>query len=60
MFYDLTVKSRTRNRFSVGINKRFMEKLTGEIYYKRQTDERARPGDFNIIGISLRANLDIF
>ncbi len=58
VFYDWSVNAWTRNRFSVGVNRKFKDKYTGEIFYLRQNDGRARPGDLNVIGMSLKIKLD--
>ncbi len=59
VFYDWSVNAWTRNRFSVGMNRTFKDKkYTGEIFYMRQNDGRARPGDLNVVGVSLKIKLD--
>ena len=58
VFYDWSVNAWTRNRFSVGINRKFKDRYTGEIFYLRQNDGRARPGDLHVIGVSLKIRLD--
>lgn len=43
-----------RNRFSVGGSRAINKRLAFDLYYMRQNDGRARPGDLNIIGTVLR------
>jgi hypothetical protein len=46
-----------RTRFAIGINKKFNEKFTGEIFYLRQNDGINKPGDFNVLGTYFKINL---
>lgn len=46
-----------RTRFAVGINKKFTEKFTAEIFYLRQNDGVNKPGDFNVLGTYFKINL---
>ena len=46
-----------RNRFSVGVIKEFNKQLAGELFYLRQNDGRARPGNLHVIGTTLRIRL---
>ena len=54
VFYDWVVNDWVRNRFSVGVNKVVNRHLTVEVFYMRQNDGRALPGDLNVIGTSWR------
>ena len=47
----------TRNRLSVGVIKEFNSRFTAELFYLRQNDGRARPGNLNVIGTLLRVKL---
>jgi hypothetical protein len=49
IFYDWTLHVWPRNRASAGITHPFNPHLTVEVYYTRQNDSHARPGDLNII-----------
>lgn len=52
VFYDSIVGKFSRNRLSAGVIKKLTEKLSLDIYYLRQNDGYARPGDLNVIGTS--------
>lgn len=54
VFYDWAVDDWVRNRFSVGVNKVVNKHLTVEVFYLRQNDGRALPGDLNVVGTSWR------
>ena len=56
-FYDWSLHAWPRNRAAAGISHTFNKHLTLEIYYMRQNDGRARPGDLNIIGTTWRVRL---
>jgi hypothetical protein len=58
VFYDWSVNEWVRNRFTVGVSRKFSERYTGEFYYLRQNDGRSRPGDLNVVGTLLRIRLD--
>lgn len=55
--YDWSVDDWVRNRFSVGVSRRFNKHFTGDLYYMRQNDARSRPGDLNVIGLTYRVRL---
>ena len=57
IFYDSSASRWTRNRFSVGIIREFSPRFTGEFYYLRQNDGRARPGNLHVIGTVFRIRL---
>ena len=56
-WYDSSASRWTRNRFSVGIIKDFPPRFSSELYYLRQNDGLARPGDLHVIGTLLRIRL---
>ncbi len=58
VFYDWSVNAWSRNRFTVGVNRKFKDKYTAEIFYLRQNDGRTRPGDLHVIGTSLKIRLE--
>ncbi|MFN7945934.1 MAG: DUF2490 domain-containing protein [Blastocatellia bacterium] len=57
VFYDSSASTWTRNRFSVGIIREFSSRFTGEFFYLRQNDGRARPGNLHVIGTVFRIRL---
>ncbi len=57
VFYDSVERAWIRNRFSIGVSRKFSQRYTGEIYYLRQNDGFSRPGDLNVIGTTLRVRL---
>ncbi|MGH9900441.1 MAG: DUF2490 domain-containing protein [Pyrinomonadaceae bacterium] len=57
VFYDWSVDDWVRNRFSVGVGKRFSKNLTTDFYYMRQNDGRSRPGDLHVFGTVFRVRL---
>jgi hypothetical protein len=57
VFYDWSFNAWVRNRFLVGVSRRFNEHLTSDFYYMRQNDGRSRPGDLHVIGTTLRIRL---
>ena len=57
VFYDSVRRAWIRNRFSIGVSRKFSRRYTGEIYYLRQNDGFSRPGDLNVIGTTLRIRL---
>jgi hypothetical protein len=54
VFYELSVNHWVRNRFAAGVSRKFNKYFTAEIYYMRQNDGRARPGNLNVIGATYR------
>lgn len=56
-FYDSATKKFSRNRFTIGINKTLTKQLSVDIYYMRQNDGFAHPGDLNVIGTSWKIKL---
>lgn len=57
VFYDSVERAWIRNRFSIGVSRKFSERYAGEIYYLRQNDGFSRPGDLNVIGTKLKVRL---
>jgi len=57
IFYDWSLKVWPRNRFAIGVSRTFNKHLTAEIYYLRQNDSHARPGDLNVLGTTLRFHM---
>ncbi len=57
VFYDSFLNRFSRNRFAVGINKTLSDHLSLDIYYMRQNDGFARPGDLHIIGTAWKIKL---
>jgi hypothetical protein len=57
VFYDFSVNDWVRNRFSVGVSRRFNKYFTGDLYYLRQNDARSRPGDLHVIGVTYKIRL---
>jgi hypothetical protein len=56
-FYDSTLDKFSRNRFTIGINRKLTKKLSVDIYYMRQNDGNSRPGDLHVIGTTWRIKL---
>ena len=57
VFYDWSVDDWVRNRVAAGIIKPLNKNLTLELYYLRQNDGRALPGDLHVIGTTWRIKL---
>ncbi|MEO7509891.1 MAG: DUF2490 domain-containing protein [Pyrinomonadaceae bacterium] len=57
VFRDSLIERFSRNRFSVGMNKVLTKLLSVDIYYLRQSDGLARPGNLNVIGTSWKIHL---
>jgi hypothetical protein len=57
VFYDWFFDQWVRNRFAVGVTKVLSKHLTGDLYYLRQNDSHAIPGDLHVIGTALRIRL---
>ncbi|HEV8591520.1 MAG TPA: DUF2490 domain-containing protein [Pyrinomonadaceae bacterium] len=57
VFYDSSTRKFSRNRFSIGINKTLTKQLSVDIYYMRQNDGFAHPGDLNAIWTAWRIKL---
>jgi len=57
VFYDSFLNRFSRNRFAVGITKTLNPKLSVDIYYMRQNDGIARPGDLHTIWAAWRIKL---
>ena len=57
VFYDSVPGRFSRNRFSIGINKIINKDLSLDLYYMRQNDGLARPGDLHVIWAALRIRI---
>jgi len=57
IFYDWSFHAWVRNRINMGVGHNFNKHVYGEIYYLRQNDSHARPGDLHVIGTGLRFRL---
>ena len=55
-WYDFRIKDWNRNRFFAGVTKRLNKNLAADIFYMRQSDKRATPGDLNVVRFGLRVN----
>jgi hypothetical protein len=53
-WYDSSQSVWTRNRISAGLFRQFNQRFYGEIFYLRQNDGRARPGNVHAIGTLFR------
>ena len=54
VYYDSSLGTWTRNRFTVGANHVFNKHFSAGLYVVRQNDGRTRPGDLNVVGTHLR------
>jgi Protein of unknown function (DUF2490) len=57
VWYDSLQNIWVRNRVSAGITKQFSRRFAADIFYLRQNDGRARPGDAHVIGTLFRLYL---
>ena len=57
VFYDWSVDQWVRNRVAAGILRPLNKNITLEVYYLRQNDGRALPGDIHAIGTTWRLKL---
>jgi hypothetical protein len=57
VFYDSILNKFSRNRFSIGITKILNKKLSLDLYYMRQNDGYAHPGDLNVVWASWKIKL---
>jgi hypothetical protein len=53
-WYDSLQNAWIRNRVCAGITKQFSRRFSADIFYLRQNDGRARPGDAHVIGTLFR------
>lgn len=53
VFYDSQFHTWVRNRLALGAGKKVNRHLSVDLYYLRQNDGYTRPGDLNVLGISL-------
>jgi hypothetical protein len=58
LFYDTRAAEWTRNRFYAGLEKKLGKDLSLDLSYCRQHDLHSRDPDLNIIGVSMRLELD--
>ncbi|HEY3027423.1 MAG TPA: DUF2490 domain-containing protein [Pyrinomonadaceae bacterium] len=54
VFYDWSFNDWVRNRFTIGVSRKFNKHFTGDLYYLRQNDGHSSPGDIHVIGTTLR------
>ena len=54
VFYDWSVNEWVRNRFTIGLSRKFNKHFTGDLYYLKQNDGHSSPGDIHVIGTTLR------
>jgi|RhiMetdeSRZDD1v2_1073273.scaffolds.fasta_scaffold215512_2 uncharacterized protein DUF2490 len=57
VFYDSIFNAWVRNRFAIGISKVWNKQVTTDVYYLRQNDGHALPGDLHVIGTTFRIRL---
>ena len=57
VFYDSATAKFSRNRFSAGITKTINKHLSLDVYYMRQNDGYAHPGDLNTIWTAWKIKL---
>jgi hypothetical protein len=58
LFYDFDTDIWTRSRLFAGLEKRLSDNVAIDLYYCRQIELKAGKQDLNIIGISIRIDLD--
>jgi len=52
--YDWSFADWVRNRFTIGVSRKFNKHFTVDLYYLRQNDGRSSPGDLHVIGTTFR------
>lgn len=57
VFYDSATRKFSRDRFNFGISKTLTKNLGVDVYYMRQQDGNAHPGDLNVIWMTWRVKL---
>jgi Protein of unknown function (DUF2490) len=57
IFYDSATHKFSRNRFNIGITKTISKHAAVDIYYMRQNDGYAHPGDLNVIWTAWKIKL---
>ncbi len=57
VFYDSATDRFSRNRFAIGINKTLSKQVSVDIFYMRQNDGFAHPGDLNVLWVAWRIKL---
>jgi hypothetical protein len=58
LFYDFRTDIWTRSRLFAGLEKRLSDNAAIDLYYCRQIEFKAGKQDLNIIGVSMRFDLD--
>jgi hypothetical protein len=58
LFYDFRTDNWTRSRLFAGLEKRLSDNAAIDLYYCRQIELKAGKQDLNVIGISMRFDLD--
>src|SRR4029077_19893429 len=58
LFYDFSTDIWTRSRLFAGLEKRLSDNAAIDLYYCRQIEFKAGKQDLNIIGVSMRFDLD--
>lgn len=54
VFYDWSFNDWVRNRFTIGVGRKFNKHFAGDLYYLRQNDGHSSPGDIHVIGTTFR------
>lgn len=55
--HDWSLRAWDRNRFAVGGQKELNKHYSIDLYYLHQNDRHSRPGDFHVMGATLRIGL---
>ncbi|MGI8996888.1 MAG: DUF2490 domain-containing protein [Pyrinomonadaceae bacterium] len=56
VYYEWKDNAWTRNRFRIGADKKFGQRVETALFYMRQNDGFSRPGDIHIVGIETEIN----
>jgi hypothetical protein len=54
VFYDWSFNDWVRNRFTIGVSRKFNKHFTADLYYLRQNDGHSSPGDIHVLGTTFR------
>jgi hypothetical protein len=57
VFYDSIANAWIRNRVYIGASKKVNQHFTLDLYYVRQNDSHARPGDISALGMTFKFHL---
>lgn len=57
VFYDFRLDRWALNRIGAGVSKAFNKNVIADIYYVRQNNAFARPGDLHVLGLQFRLQL---